>query len=207
MAKNETAEQKLLKMIEASAGPGASGVKVEKKVQKKIDVAMFLKTGNRVLIGVILIVAILLFNEVRTGMMLLDKGVHFSGVNKIVSQSDADENFFPVVEGLSFYLFGVKRRNLFQPFQPAIKNIVDVSEKNQRIAQKTANLRLVGVSWLDSVETASVMIENVDKKTTYFLQKGEKIEGGITIKTIYADSVKLGYENEEIIIRYDKSQL
>ncbi len=207
MAKKETAEQKLLKMIEASAGSGGGGVKVEKKVQKKIDVVAFLKISNRVLVGVIFITAIFLFNEVRSGMMLLNKGVHFSGVSQVANQSTSDENFFPKVESLSFYLFGAKRRNLFQPFEPTIKNVVDVSKKNQRIAQKTANLRLVGVSWLDSVDTASVMIEDVDKKTTYFLQKGEKIEGGITIKTIYADSVKLGYENEEIIIRYDKSQL
>ncbi len=206
MAKAETAEQKLLKMIEASAGPGASGVKVEKKPEKKFNIISFIKIGNKVLMGGVILAGVLLVNEVRSGMMLLGREARFSGIRRIVNQPEGTEKFFPVIEGLSFYLSGVKRRNIFQPFEAAIKNVVEVSAKNRRIAQKTANLHLVGVSWLDSVETASVMIEDTEKKITYFLQQGEKIED-IIVKTIYADSVELGYENEEIIIQYDKSQM
>jgi len=204
MAKTETAEQKLLKMIEASAAPEVS--KVEEKPEKKIDFLSFIKIGNRILMGGVILAGFLLVNEVRAGIMLLGREVRFSGVRKVVGQGQNSEIFFPVPEDLSFYLFGVKRRNLFYPFEEVVKNIVDVSDQNRRIAQKTENLRLVGVSWLDSVETASVMIEDTDKKITHFLQEGEKV-GEIIVKTIYADSVELGYENEEIIIQYDKSQM
>ena len=88
------------------------------------------------------------------------------------------------------------------------KSTVNVSKENRRVAQETKNLRLVGISWLDTVETASVMIEDTEKEVTYFLKEGEKIgNSDIVIKTIYAESTKLGYEDEEIIITYDETKM
>jgi len=204
--KPETAEQKLLKMIEASAGPAAVAPKAAVKTEKKRGILSMLKMGNKVLMGVVILTGVLLVGEVMSGAIFLRKNVQFDDQHEVVQSAKAADSFFLTIEGLAHYLSGVKQRNLFKPFEKKVKSVVSVTKKNRRIVQKTENFRLVGVSWLDTVDTASVMIEDTDKKITHFLQEGEKI-GDIFIKTIYADSVELGYENEEIIIRYDKSQM
>ncbi len=203
--KQETAEQKLLKMIEASAGAAAQAPKTEVKVKKKQTFLSVLKTGNKVLFGLVLLTAWFCAREIFSGIKFMNQKVSFN-----VAETDRDGEVgtkeIPVARDLPYYLAGVKRRDFFRPYEEAGKSRVVASKKNRRIAEKTASLRLVGVSWLDSVETASVMIEDTEKKQTYFLQKGDKI-GDIFVKTIYADSVKLGYKNEEILIQYDKSRM
>ena len=105
---------------------------------------------------------------------------------------------------ISYYLNNVEKRNLLQPMeQKAIASVI--SSENTEISRKIANWKLVGIAWLDTVESASVMIEDTSANVTHFLKKGEKL-GDILVKTIYADRAVLGYENEEIEIRYDKSE-
>ena len=53
--------------------------------------------------------------------------------------------------------------------------------------EQTKDLKLVGISWLDSAESASAMIENTQSGVTYFLKSGEQINS-VTVKQIFADS-------------------
>ena len=207
IAKKETAEQKLLKMIEVADGAPIESARTQKKVHKKQNLIGLIKTINKILFIGVIVAGLFLANEIVAGIRLLGQNPQFDAGQKNVANVAGEENPVPQAQRLSYYLSAVKQRNIFQPFETsATQSVVEVSSKNARIAKKTSGLRLVGVSWLDSIESASVMVEDVDNKVTYFLQKGEKI-GDVTVKTIYADSVELGYENEEIIIRYDKSQM
>jgi hypothetical protein len=203
--KKETAEQKLLKMIEASGGK--SPALVQNKSSTKQSVIGFIKAANKVLVIVVCVAFVFVVNEVFKGKQLLSKSDNIAAERSSSKVSSGNKPSMPVVPNVEYYLGMTKKRNIFLPYEPsAVKNVVEVSSGNTRIAQMTQNLRLVGVSWFDTVESASVMIEDVDKKETYFLMRGDKI-GDVNIKTIYADSVKLGYDNEEIIIRYDKSNM
>ncbi len=205
MAKKETAEQKLLKMIEASSGGVSSAEKA--KAAKKQSLGNWIKILNRVLIVIFVIACIAVVNELVSGQNFLSKTENIQVDQKMVKSANNERNMVPTIAGLDYYLDQTKKRNIFQPFKEGqVKTASNVSPQNQKLADSARNLKLVGISWFDSVESASVMIEDVDKKTTYFLMKGDKI-GDIYVKTIYADSVKLGHDNEEIIIRYDKSQM
>ncbi len=205
--KKETAEQKLLKMIETNVGPEVSTAKVEQKVVTKQGFLIALKTLNKFLIVGVVVAFLYLANEIRVGVSLLGKDVHFTVDQRTSKQMPGVENLIPTVQSLAFYLTGVNQRNIFQPIDTdKTKIVVENTGDNKRITQQTRNFKLVGISWLNSVDSASVMIEDTDKKMTYFLKKGEKI-GDVVVKTIYADSAVLGYENEETIIRYDKSQM
>lgn len=205
MAKKETAEQKLLKMIEAS-GQGAKSGAVEKKVAQKKGISFGIRAFNKLAFICVFCAAAFMLWEFKEGIENLSQKINLGGVGRAARAVDED-NLIPDPTRLSKYLVNVKKRNIFQPWEPPeVKNIVEVTEKNKTIANKTENLRLVGLSWFDHVDTASAMIEDIEKQVTYFLQKGEKV-GDIVVKTIYADSVELGYDNEEIIIRYDKSQM
>ena len=204
--KKETAEQKLLKMIEAS-GKGAGSSKSQAKVKSKQNVLSVVVAVNRILTFVVAIAIGLLVKEIIEGTQLISKGMDINFTNTANARVLTEENLFPPVQRLSYYLATAKSRNIFQPYEnEAIKNMADVSDKNSRVAQKTGHLRLVGIAWLDRVDTASVMLEDTEKKITYFLMQGEKA-GDVIVKNIYADSAVLGYENEEITIRYDKSQM
>ena len=205
MVKKETAEQKLLKMIEASSGGVPSAEKAN--AAKKQSLISFVKNVNRILIVVFIAAVILVLNELVRGQNFLSKTENIQTDQKMIRSVANNDDMIPAVPRLEYYLDEAKKRNIFQPFKEGeIKNAAEVSEKNKRLADLTKNLKLVGISWFDTVDSASVMLEDVDKKTTYFLMKGDKI-GDINVKTIYADSVKLGHDNEEIIIRYDKSQM
>ena len=202
----ETAEQKLLKMIESSPKAGASGVKSDSQPAFKVNAIALLKVSNKFLIFAILVALIVFFNEARVGAAFSGKDFYVSESGSARDQGQIVTNKMLVIPEVSVYLASMKDRNIFTPFEKGpMKQVVDVSAQNRRIAQKTKAYKLVGVSWLNNVDTASVMLENIEQKKTYFLQKGEKV-GDIIVKTIYADSVALGYENEEIIIGYDKTQ-
>lgn len=206
MAKKETAEQKLLKMIEASSG-GPTSADINKAAKKQTFI-QFVRTINRVLMVVFVGAVLLVLNELVSGQNFLSKSQDIQIDKKITKSVMSESNsMVPSISGVDYYTAAAKKRNIFQPFKEGdAKNVVKVSEENQRIADQVQNLRLVGISWFETVDSASVMIEDLDKKTTYFLMKGDKM-GDIYVKTIYADSVKLGHDNEEIIIRYDKSQM
>ncbi len=209
MAKKETAEQKLLKMIEASAGPATVAVKTEQKVVKKQHAIVWIKASNNLLIIAIVLCSFLLAREMKAGMDRMNKGFQFSGGRKSAKSLPGAESLVPTLQRLSYYLTGVKKRNIFQPVEKEeVSDLVQDPGGAQLFEQKVRQLKLVGISWLDNVDSASVIVEDTEKKETHFFKKGDKIKNsGIIIKTIYADSVALGYENEEIILRYDNSKM
>lgn len=202
----ETAEQKLLKMIEASAGPSLVPSRAKQKVAKRRGLLAMLRVVNKVLIVGVFVSLFFLVSEVAMGARLLNKKIKFDSVNASGRKNYSVDDLIPTVQSAAYYMAGVKKRNIFVPYEEKKAVDVVITEKNRRISEVTENLRLVGISWLDRIDTASVMIEDTEKKITYFLQKGEKL-GDIIVKTIYADSAVLGYENEETTIQYDKSQM
>ena len=205
--KVETAEQKLLKMIEASTGPEAVALKADQKVVNKQNALVFIKSINQFLIAGVFVAILFFANELRSGIATLNKNFQFSIQQKMSKQNLSVANLVPTVQSLAFYLSPVSQRNIFQPIDTDKTKVATQStDSNSHIFQKTQHLRLVGISWLNNVDSASAMIEDTEKKTTYFLKKGDKIDD-VIIKTIYADSAILGYENEEMTIKYDKSQM
>ena len=202
--KKETADQMLLKMIENSSPTGPSSAASKAAAQKRTFLGG-IKTINNFLILAIVFTVGFLAMEVTKGMRYSGQGVTFQDYRS--PSLDLTQTVQPVIQDLAHYLSGVKKRNIFQPYESEKSDGKELaSEGMVHIAKKIQHLRLVGIAWHETVETASVMLEDKEKSMTYFLQQGEKI-GEIFVKTIYADSALLGYENEEMLIRYDKSQM
>ena len=204
----ETAEQKLLKMIEVShdAG-GAPGGKSQKAVQKQ-GVLAVVKLINFFLIFVVVGFIVLIAFNVQSGLAYLNEPIRFNVDQNTAKMPAKTDNLVPTVQRSAYYLASVEKRNMFQPYEPADTQAAQAAVASTKMNQLLSKLKLVGVSWLDTVDSASVMIEDTENSKTYFLRRGEKIENSnITVKTIYADSAVLGYDNEEMTIRYDKSQM
>lgn len=189
MAK-ETAEQKLLKMLQKTGAPSSSA---NPSPKKKFSFTFSMRALNQALMLGILLCAAALVYEMRSGVALINKELDFSDEAKTSKAIAAIA--LPSGKSVKYYLDKVNTRNIFRPYEAQAK-----APGAQGLAQRLAKYKLVGVAWLDLPETASIMIEDTAAKTTYFLKQGEQLEG-VTVKTIYTDRVAFSYENEEIIIK------
>lgn len=110
----------------------------------------------------------------------------------------------PLLKPVGEYLQLIKERNIFQPYEVklAVETEKTPEEKMgiQQISDRVKDLKLVGISWLDSPETASVMVENVTTGTTFFLGEGDTINN-VMVRRIFADSVVMSYDNQEMELK------
>jgi len=196
MAK-ETAEQKLLKILETSGQmPKSSiGAGKAKGPQKKLQFSI--KMLNGLLILGIIACFVVLALEFQSGSALVHKQVQFSLDSSMPPKSlDVAE---PKAKDIAYYAQKISERNIFMPYEKEVSDKANVPVK-PTVAKKLSKYKLVGVAWLDLPETASVMIEDSTTGATLFLREGEKLDD-VTIKAIYTDRAVLSYENEEITIK------
>lgn len=223
----ETAEQKLLKLIENPSVADAAkmpGQEAAQEIARAVHSRGFLgltippfisslfgfaKTSpgnpfqfsfglrelNKLLLAAIAVILVFLFLDFLNGMRSLRKKIDLA---VDFNTAKTSSNVLLPVKDLNAYLGLVEERSIFQPFEKKVEpQKPSVDAPPQKIAAMTEKLRLVGVSWVDSAETASAMIEDTESGVTYFVHQGERIED-LTVKTIYANQVVLTFDGEEI---------
>ncbi len=199
MAK-ETAEQKLLKILETS-GKGSSsssnqGGTVTRGASSGGKFRFSVQMLNGLLVLGILVCLAVLGMEIQSGNQLLSKQVDFDLSSMGTRSTEVSE---PKAKDIAYYAQKIGVRNIFKPFEKEQLDKVNVAAKPD-LTKKLSKFKLVGVAWLDLPESVSVMVEDTTNGMTYFLREGEKLDD-VTIKTIYTDRAVFGYENEEITIK------
>ncbi len=186
----ETAEEKLLKMMQKPAAANAPNAPRNRK--KPFTFSM--RTLNQILLlGIVFCVVALLY-EMRQGQTLMRTEIDFSDDSK--TRGSIADIALPSSREAKYYLQKINARNIFRPYEAQTGK----SSAAPTLAKRLSKYKLVGVAWLDLPETASIMIEDTTTNATYFLKQGEKLEG-VTVKTIYTDRAVFRYENEETTIK------
>ncbi|MBF0123134.1 MAG: hypothetical protein HQL21_06995 [Candidatus Omnitrophica bacterium] len=200
MAKKESAEEKLLKIIEVTKkaqGP-ASGAGPSSGAAKRSG-RFVLSTRKINFLLIVGAIASLLFlgYEFNGGVSLLAQDVNISVDGQ--GSRGAPNIFAQQVRNFSYYLEQINSRNIFKPYEK-ITTGTEVTSAKAALEKRMSKYKMVGVAWLDTPESATVMIEDTSNRMTHFLREGEKIED-VTVKTIYTDRVVLSYANEEMVIK------
>ncbi|MFP4472769.1 MAG: hypothetical protein ACLFPX_02720 [Candidatus Omnitrophota bacterium] len=239
----ETAEQKLLKLIEQGDDDGAQGQPagdaqseqpVNTDAQKALDsvrsfgggggIALPVGAGrlfdqlkrliigdpsegfgvhqiNRILLISVIVMAGYFGLQLSQGMKAAGRRVNFELPSAVAFKG---ETLLPQFAEVKQYLQAVAKRNIFNPYE--LKEVETVAEKTveqkrqERVSQKVQDLKLVGVSWLETADTASVMIENTASGVTYFLKVGDEVNG-VKVAEIFADSVVMEMDGERTEMR------
>ena len=159
--------------------------------------AFGLKDINKILLVGIVLVSGFLILSFLSGWNNINKGFNFP----VQQMPDNTEAYAPSFRDVKEYVGAIARRNIFQPFE--LKQAQKESAVESVLApinERTKDLRLVGISWLDTPESASAMIENTQSGVTYFLKSGEQINN-VTVKQIFADSILISFGTEEMEMR------
>ena len=200
MAKKETAEEKLLKIIEATKkaqGPVSGGALSSGGAKRPSRLAVTVRQINFFLMVCVVASLFFLGYEVHGGLSLLGQDVNISvdgqgarGTPNVFAQTN---------KNLSYYLEQINARNIFKPYEK-ITTGTEIPSGQAALEKRMSKYKIVGVAWLDTPESATVMLEDTSTRMTHFLREGEKIED-VTVKAIYTDRVVVSYANEEMVIK------
>ncbi len=193
MAK-ETAEEKLLKVLQKKSGVAHAPVGKPSSSVKKVFSFSIIDI-NRILIILLVVCGVFLVFQLRSGIGLLTKKIDFAQEANV--RPNYEDIGLPKPRNVKFYIDSFGNRNIFKPYDISLGK---ASSGQPSLSRRLSKYKLVGVAWLDLPESASIMIEDTRTKTTYFLKTGEQLEG-VTVKTIYTDRVVFSYENEETTIK------
>ncbi len=202
MAQKETAEQKLLKIIEASkkaqAVPKGDAPSRPSPQASRRQFAFNVRQFNVVLIVCMVASALFFAYEIKSGVSLTAEDVDFSVDNS--ASKDVANQFVPQMKSVGYYLDKIKSRNIFQPYEakPEVKEAVTTNL--MALEKKMSKFKIVGIAWLDVPESATVMLEDTATHMTHFLKQGDKVED-VIVKIIYTDRVVFSRANEEITIK------
>jgi len=193
MAK-ESAEEKLLKMMQKTAPSVAVKPSAPKAPPKKFAFSFSVSMLNTILFLGIIACIVALFIEIRSGYSLISQAVEFPPESR--PAAGLSDTALPSTPSADYYLRQTNERNIFKPYVPKVAK----KAAAQGLVQLMSRYKLVGIAWLDLPETASIMIEDTRKNETYFLKQGEQLEG-VTVKAIYTDRAVFSHENEETTIK------
>jgi hypothetical protein len=201
MAKKDTAEQKLLKIIEASQrAKGVASPEIAVPAVSKPSAVFNISVHQINFFLTVLVVASFIYFafELVSGMALLNENVSIAVKNVVPESSQGVA--LPRGNAAGYYLEKIAVRNIFEPFQRNAEASYSGGSAMADLEFKLKNYKLVGIAWLDVPESASVMIEDTATGITQFKKEGEKLDD-VTIKTIYTDGMVVGYKNEEMVIK------
>lgn len=160
--------------------------------------AFGLKQLNMVLIVLIIMASLSLGFFYQSEAKHMDQAIDFS---KDIKSSDVTGalGIVPQYEPLTSFLEVLLTRNIFRPYEKKVEGLEDVAPGLQKIATKVKSFKLVGISWLDTPDSASIMVEDANG-TTLFLKEQDTVSD-VSIKKIFADRVIFAYQDQEMEVR------
>ncbi len=200
IGKKETAEEKLLKIIEGTKkaqGAGSSGAALSLPPRGSHRFSVTVQHINFLLLAAVIASFLFLGYEITRGMSLLEEEVDISV--DAVGARGVPNVFSPKTRDMAYYLELISSRNIFKPYEK-ITISPETSTAQAAFERKMSKYKIVGIAWLDTPESATVMLEDTSTRMTHFLRENEKIED-VTVKTIYTDRVVVSYANEEMVIK------
>lgn len=96
-----------------------------------------------------------------------------------------------------------QQRNIFEPYEETVvEETVEsttTASSSQKIAEKVQDLKLVGISWLDTTDSVTAMIEDQKTLVTHFVREGETIKD-VRVEKIYTDRIVVSYDGETMTL-------
>jgi len=104
-----------------------------------------------------------------------------------------------LLKAASYYLEKVRERDIFSMNEEGTASGGKAGKDlSQKAIEATSHLKLVGIAWSDDPD---VMIEDTKAKRTFFLKKGQMVDGEIKLQAVFKDKVILSYKGEEVELK------